>query len=262
MAYSKGKRVKKELSQHFLRDDRVAQNIVMAVKKPQGARILEVGPGDGFLTRYILQLPIERVWAFEIDREWVEELKGRFGAEQRFSVLHEDFLTVDPAIFAEHGPWAVVANLPYRITFPILHYLKNMRHMITEGIIMMQEEVAQKVIKTRGRGFGASSLFFQHYFDWERLDLVRPEAFLPPPKILSRVMRITPRTIDIVIPDEDKFWEFVAMLFKQPRRTIRNNILQAHYAATLFDEDTLNLRAQQLKMNDFLQLWERVRQSS
>ena len=123
----------------------------------------------------------------------------------------------------------ILSNLPYQITFPILHLLQKNRDLLKEGVMMIQEEVAQKIVKTSGRGYGFPSLFFQHYFEWKLLQKVPPGAFLPPPKVYSRLLYFKPKKDVIQIPDEPKFWEFIKRCFAQPRRTLRNNLASTHY---------------------------------
>lgn len=120
---------------------------------------------------------------------------------------------------------------------------------------MMQEEVAQKIVKTGGRGYGHPSLFFQYHFEWRLLKQVPPQAFLPPPKVYSRLLYFKPRVEKPVIPHEEEFWKFIKICFRQPRRTLLNNLAQSHYALSKIASETLKLRAQQMSMEDFLIIW-------
>ncbi|MCK5633150.1 hypothetical protein KAH94_05340, partial [bacterium] len=157
--------------------------------------------------------------------------------------------------FEEHKPWTLLANLPYQVTFPILYMLQKNRHLMREGVVMMQEEVAQKITKTSGRGYGYPALFLQRYFKLELLKKVPPEAFYPPPKIFSRLVYFKPKENVQAIPDEKKFWKFIKICFHQPRRTLRNNLSQSHYDLDKIEEKLLVLRSQQLGMKDFLNIW-------
>jgi 16S rRNA (adenine1518-N6/adenine1519-N6)-dimethyltransferase len=141
------------------------------------------------------------------------------------------------------------------VTFPILHLLVQQRHLLKEGVIMVQEEVAEKILKTGGRGYGYISLYFQYYFEWKKLDKVPPSSFQPPPKVNSRLLYFRPKSSLAKIPDEVEFWKFIKTCFRQPRRTLKNNLMQTHYAVDRLDEKILGLRAQQMKFNDFMQLW-------
>ena len=115
-------------------------------------------------------------------------------------------------------------------------------------------------MKTRGRGFGFPSLFFQRFFEWHMLDKIPPTAFKPPPKVFSRLLYFKPRADIPPIPDEDNFWVFIKRCFSQPRRTLRNNLRQAHYDVEKIPEEFLDLRAQQMGMEGFLHLRDLVRE--
>ena len=175
------------------------------------------------------------------------------------TVYNQDFLTVNFDIFNEHAPWVLLANLPYQITFAVLYMVQAHRELFRDGVVMIQEEVAQKIVKTSGRGYGFHALFLQHYFDWQLLDKVPPAAFYPAPKIFSRLLYFKPKSMLPVIPDAEKFWLFIKDCFRQPRRTLRNNLAHTAYSLTNIDSKILGLRAQQLSMSDFLILWEHVR---
>ena len=136
-----------------------------------------------------------------------------------------------------------------------MHWFQKNRHLIKEGVIMIQEEVAQKIMKTSGRGYGFPSLFFQRYFSWRMLDKVPPGAFFPPPKVNSRLLYFKPHYEVEAIPDEEGFWRFIKACLQQPRRTMRNNLTQSHYDINKLSQDLLNSRAQQLSMDDFIKLW-------
>lgn len=262
MAFVENILLKKKFGQHFLTQRWVVDHAIARVKLNQESSVLEIGGGAGFLTRAILEQPIARLWIFEIDPQWAKYLKNEFAGEitkDRLQVYEQDFLQIDFKQLAQHQPWTVLANLPYNVSFPILESMIRNRHMFAEGVVMVQEEVAQKIVKSSGRGYGAVSLFFQHYCEWELLDKIPPSAFNPPPKIFSRLIYFKPRVNLVVIPDELAFWKFVRMCFKFPRRMLRNNLAQTHYNWQQLPEATLLLRAQQMKMSDFLELWNVIR---
>ena len=251
-----GIRLKKKYSQNFLKDTRYINSIINAVDLNSESFVFEVGGGAGVLTKAILQQPLESLWVFEIDSEWAAELKKI--SDKRLTVLEENFLDFDFQRFDKSKAWTLLANLPYQITFPILYRLQKNRSLIKEGVIMVQEEVAQKILKKRGRDYGFASLFFQWFFDWKLLDKVPPEAFFPKPKVFSRLLYFKPKEVIPLIERESEFWDFVKVCFKQPRRTLRNNLMQAHYECTNIDPEVMGLRAQQLSMDDFLRLWQQI----
>lgn len=252
--YSAGIPLKKKFGQHFLRDQRIVDAMIDRVPLTSATSVFEVGPGDGFLTRSLLQMPIARLWSFEIDTQWAKHLTATIH-DKRFMLYEQNFLDVDPELFSEHAPWVIMANLPYQITFPILRFLQRNRQYLTEGVIMIQEEVAQKLVKTRGRGYGFPSLFFNHYFEIELLTKVPPTAFFPPPKVDSRLVYIKTKHNVAVIPNEEEFWNFIKRCFAQPRRTLRNNLQQTHFDMSKLSDETLALRAQQMSLEDLISLW-------
>ncbi len=249
--------LKKQYGQHFLREQRIVDHMVDAVAL-KDVSVFEVGPGDGFLTKTILAQSIARLWSFEIDADWVGYLKEHI-KDDRFTVYHENFLDIDVTKLESHQPWVVLANLPYQVTFPILNLLHRSRGLLQEGVLMMQEEVAQKLVKTKGKGYGYQSLFFQYYFDLKLMDKISPGAFYPPPKVYSRLVYFRPKLNVKEIPQEEAFWKFIKICFKQPRRTLRNNLSQSHYDLASFSDDLLSKRAQELTIQELLEVWDFVR---
>ncbi len=249
-------RLKKKYSQNFLKDTHFIDSMIQEVTLIPESSVFEIGGGSGILTKVILRENIKRLWVFEIDPEWAAELKKI--VDDRLTVFEDNILDIDFTTFEPYKPWILLANLPYQITFPILHLLQKNRTLLKEGVIMVQEEVAQKILKSRGRNYGYSSLFFQWYFDWKMLDKIPPTAFYPQPKVFSRLLYFKPKENVPVIKQEEDFWLFIKTCFKQPRRTLRNNLKQTHYDQSIISSQLLDLRAQQLQMKDFLMLWEQM----
>ncbi len=249
--------IKKQYGQHFLRDQAVVNVMLDSVELNAQTSVFEIGCGDGFLTQAILSTGIARLWVFEIDPEWASFVRKKF-LDHRLTVFLENFLDLDMSTLEPHAPWTVLANLPYNVTFPILYKFHESRHLIKEGVVMIQEEVAQKLVKKSGRGYGYVSLFFQHFFELKLLTKIPPTAFYPSPKVFSRLIYFKPKLQVPVIMQEDEFWKFIKVCFRQPRRTLRNNLAQTHYELTQFDEALLGKRAQQLGMEDFIKIWEHI----
>ena len=252
-------RIKKEFGQHFLRDFNVVESMIQKVGLDQSTSVFEIGCGDGFLTQRILQEKIARLQVFEIDAEWANYVREKLGKDDRLTISEQNILDLDFSVMQKNAPWTLLANLPYNITFPILHLLQKNRHLLKEGVVMIQEEVAQKIVKKGGRGFGYVSLFFQHYFQLELLLKVPPSVFVPPPKVFSRLLYFKPKQVTQTIVQEPEFWRFIKMCFVQPRRTLRNNLQQTHFDISKIDEKLLKLRSQQMSMQDFLNIWNVVR---
>lgn len=251
---SDGVLLKKQFGQHFLRDQDVVDHMISRVVLDAKSSVLEIGCGDGFLTRGILERDIARLWCFEIDHEWADKVRQEL-TDPRLTIFEEDILQVDFRRLDSDKPWVVLANLPYQITFPILYQFERNRHLLQEGVVMVQEEVAQKIVSRGGRGFGFTSLFFQHSFDWELLDKVPPSSFLPPPKVFSRLLYFKPRVNREEIPQEERFWKFVKCCFNQPRRTIKNNLVTAGFVIDRISPELLLLRAQQMDKKQLLMIW-------
>jgi 16S rRNA (adenine1518-N6/adenine1519-N6)-dimethyltransferase len=249
--------LKKEFGQHFLREQAHVDTVLAGVNLTDQSSIIEIGCGDGFLTKDLVAAPHKRIWIFELDAEWADYVKNKY-ASDTLQIFNQDFLTVEPSTLAPHAPWHILANLPYNITFPILEYMQKNRLLFTSSVIMIQEEVAQKLVACSGRGYGYVSLFFQHYFSMRLMSKVPPGAFYPPPKVFSRLLYIEPRAQVLEIKHEEAFWKFIRRCFKQPRRTLRNNLIQFEYKLDVLEHTVLEKRAQQLTFDDLYAIWQKV----
>jgi len=250
---------KKQFGQHFLRKHSVVDHMIERVTITPETHLLEIGCGDGFLTEALLRTPCKKVHVFEIDPEWAAFVTEKLGSE-KLDLTTENILDADWEQFTQFQPLVLLANLPYQITFPILFLLQQHKHLFQEGVVMVQEEVAQKLVATHGKKYSATSLFLQHHFALELLEKVEPGAFSPPPKVYSRLVYFKPRTVQ-PIANEDAFWKFLKLAFQTPRQTLRNNLKKTHYVWQNLPDETLGLRAQQLSFDDFLSIWEKIRPS-
>lgn len=249
--------LQKKHGQFFLRDQNIVDTMLAAVDLKDFS-VFEIGCGDGFLTRSVLKQPIKQLHVFEIDPSWAKRVQETYG-NSRLTMHVTDFLEVTPDMLATDARWIVLSNLPYHVTFPILHKIKEFGDLVPAGVFMMQEEVAQKLVRTHGKGYGYVSLYFQYYFDWKLLSKVVPGCFYPQPKVFSRLISFVRKKDVLEIPEEKEFWRFIRFCFSQPRRTLRNNLSQTHIDLEILSSETLDLRSQQLTMADFLKLWELVR---
>ena len=255
MAQFEGIALKKQFGQHFLKEQWVIDSILKNVELTNTTSVFEIGGGSGFLTKSILSKNIARLWVFEIDKDWVDFLNKNL-SDVRLTVYHENILDVNFERFEENKPWTLLSNLPYQITFPFLYLLQKNMHLLKEGVIMIQEEVAQKLLKKSGKDYGYASLFFQYNFDMKLLDKIPPTAFNPPPKVYSRLLYFKPKIDKAVISNEEQFWKFIKAAFKSPRRTLRNNLSSLSFDLTKLSTETLQLRAQQLDFNSLLKIWQ------
>jgi 16S rRNA (adenine1518-N6/adenine1519-N6)-dimethyltransferase len=248
--------LKKQFGQHFLQDQFYIDQVVEKIPFTQGMNVFEIGCGEGVLTKAIAAQPnLGSLQVFEIDPEWAALVKKDLQDDPRVQVNLTNILDVNLNELFAGQQWVLLANLPYCITFPILHLLQQSRSVVPQGVIMVQEEVAQKIVQKSGRGYGYPSLFFQHYFDWQLMDRVPPTAFYPAPKVFSRLLYFKANQNPEIIIDEPGFWKFIKACFLQPRRTLKNNLQQSKYGTEPFSEDLLKKRAQELSMQDFLTIW-------
>ncbi len=252
---------KKKFGQHFLRKQSVVDNMIAHVTVASETSVLEIGCGDGFLTRAILeQTPCKQLVCFEIDHEWTEYVKKTID-DKRLDVRLQNILDVDLNILEKDKPWVLLANLPYQITFPIMFLLQKHKNLFQEGVVMVQEEVAQKIVASRGKPYSATSILLQYHFDFKLLEKIEPGAFSPPPKVHSRLVYFKPKKEIIAIPEEEKFWKFLKLCFRFPRQTLKNNLKSTHYKIKNLPEELLKLRAQQMSFEQFLEFWEEIRLS-
>lgn len=242
--------LKKSLGQHFLKDEQVCRRIVESVKQFPYKRLLEIGPGAGALTKYLADQEGIEFRAVEIDREKVTYLKNHypFLADK---LIETDFLSMEKP-FAES--FAIVGNFPYNISTEILFKILDWREDVEHVTGMFQKEVAMRIAAQEGsKVYGVTSVLLQAYFEVEYLFEVNEQAFNPPPKVKSAVIRLTPRKKSPSVRTEKMFFLLVKTAFNQRRKTLRNAV------RGLFDEDILrdplfNKRAEQLRVGEFEEL--------
>lgn len=250
-------RKKKSLGQHFLRKQSVVDNMIDKVVITPETSIMEIGCGDGFLTQAILsQVSAKKLRCYEIDHEWATYVTERI-KDPRLEIKLQNILNVDfQEELGDKTPWVILANLPYQITFPILFKIQENKHLFTEGVVMVQEEVAQKIVATGGRAYNPTSIFLQHHFNLELMERIEPGAFTPPPKVFSRLLYFKPKAQLEAIPQEEKFRDFLKLCFRSPRQTLRNNLKSTHFNnAPQIPAEMLSLRAQQITTSQFIELW-------
>jgi 16S rRNA (adenine1518-N6/adenine1519-N6)-dimethyltransferase len=242
--------LKKSLGQHFLKDENVCKNIVQALQEHPFQRLLEVGPGGGALTKYLLQLPDIEFKCVELDEEKVNWLLQQYPALQS-KIIHQDFLTIDQP-YSE--PFTLVGNFPYNISSQILFRVLEWKGSVQVVIGMFQKEVAQRVAAHEGnKVYGILSVLIQAYFDVEYLFEVSENAFNPPPKVKSAVIRLTPRQTIPEMKSERSFFVLVKTAFNQRRKTLRNAV-KSLYTPEALQDPIFDKRAEQLTVNDFARL--------
>tara|TARA_Y200000002_G_scaffold87499_1_gene69783 strand:+ start:1612 stop:2376 length:765 start_codon:yes stop_codon:yes gene_type:complete len=245
-------RAKKHLGQHFLKDLGIARDIADRLSLNNYSKVLEVGPGMGVLTQFLIPLDTE-IFVIEIDKESVSHLK-KYYPELDNHLIEGDFLKLPlQEIFKE--PIAIIGNFPYNISSQILFKAIDHKDLIPEIVGMFQKEVAERVVSPPGsKKYGIISVLLQCYYDVEYLFTVEETVFNPPPKVKSAVIRLRRNDRDKLECDEKKFVQVVKTAFGQRRKTLRN----ALKSLNLVDENTasqyLSLRAEQLSVEDFMNL--------
>ena len=245
-------RAKKHLGQHFLKDLGIARDIAQCLSLNNYSKVLEVGPGMGALTQFLIPLDTE-TFVIEIDKESVSYLKKNY-PELDNHIIEGDFLKLPlQEIFKE--PIAIIGNFPYNISSQILFKAIDHKDLITEIVGMFQKEVAERVVSPPGsKKYGIISVLLQCYYDVEYLFTVDENVFDPPPKVKSAVIRLRRNDRDKLDCDEKKFIQLVKTAFGQRRKTLRN----ALKSLNLVDENSadryLSLRAEQLSVEDFMNL--------
>lgn len=246
--------LKKSLGQHFLRDENISRKIVAALRQRSFTRLLEVGPGAGALTRYLVELEGIDFRAVELDEEKVHYLLQTYPALEG-KLIHASILDMEKPF---GGPFTVIGNFPYNISSQILFKMLDWKEDLETMIGMFQKEVAQRVAAKEGsKIYGVLSVLVQAFFTVEYLFEVHEQCFNPPPKVKSAVIRLTPREAP-AFRDERSFFLLVKTAFNQRRKTLRNAVRSLFEASALQDPG-FDRRAEQLSVADFAQLTWKMR---
>ena len=247
-------RAKKHLGQHFLNDKNAAEKIVNALDPSLGFdTVLEVGPGMGVLSDFLLQNEVYKTWLIDVDEESIAYLADKYPQLEN-RLIHGDFLTLDFA--AQFGPQlAVIGNFPYNISSQILFKILDERDRVVQMTGMFQKEVAERcVAKPGSKEYGILSVFLQTYYDIKYLFTVKAGAFNPPPKVLSGVITMTRNSRTTLDCDEKLFWRVVKAAFNQRRKTLRNALSAVVPKDRMSDNPLYELRAERLSVENFMEL--------
>lgn len=242
--------LKKSLGQHFLKDDNIIRRIIDALKEQPFSNLLEVGPGAGALTKHLLELPGVSFKAVELDEEKVVYLQKQYPA-LREKIIHQSFLDIEKP-FPE--PFTVIGNFPYNISTQILFRILEWKEDVPCVIGMFQKEVAERAAAKEGsKIYGVLSVLVQAYYTVEYLFDVSNEAFNPPPKVQSGVIRLTRKKEQLDYKSERAFWVLVKTAFNQRRKTMRNAVKSLFPAEELQDK-LFDRRAETLSVAEFAAL--------
>jgi 16S rRNA (adenine1518-N6/adenine1519-N6)-dimethyltransferase len=248
-------RAKKHLGQHFLTDETIAAKIADSLTSHLGYKhVLEVGPGTGALTRFLLKNEAYETSVIDIDRESIAYLERHFEALEG-RIISGDFLKMD---LDERFPdtFAVIGNFPYNISTQILFKCYHNRNKVPEIVGMFQREVAMRIAEPPGtKVYGILSVLLQAFYDIEYLFTVEPHVFNPPPKVKSAVIRLRRNDVDSLDCDEDLFIQVVKTAFNQRRKTLRNSLKRMFSDRAIpLEHHLLHERPEQLSVAQFVDL--------
>ena len=253
MLYHREVRPKKSLGQHFLKDFSVAERIAGVLSAFPDLPVLEVGPGTGVLTQFLLKNKHD-LTVVELDKDSVEYLNKHY-PELKDRILEADFLKLDlNDLFA--GKFCVIGNYPYNISSQIFFKVLDYKDKVPCCAGMLQKEMAERIASPPGKkAYGIISVLLQAWYDIEYLFTVEPEVFDPPPKVRSAVIRITRNSRTELGCDESLFKTVVKTAFNQRRKTLRNSL------KSLLEKDIIdtslpvfNRRPEQLSVDEFVEL--------
>lgn len=254
-------RAKKHLGQHFLKDEDIALNIVKGLQDwGEYKNVLEIGPGTGVLTKYLLQNEAINFKAFDVDQESIKYLKEHYPKDNE-KFLFQDFLKSDIKTVFEK-PVGIIGNFPYNISSQIFFKVLEIKEHIPEVVGMLQKEVAERIASPHGsKKYGILSVFLQAYYDIEYLFTVHEDVFIPPPKVKSGVIRLKRNKVDKLDCDEKLFYRVVKQGFNNRRKTLKNALKPLNLPEEILGNEYFTKRAEQLSVDDFVSLVQLIESS-
>ncbi len=247
---------KKSFGQHFLKDESIAERIAEGLLQAgQTGTVLEVGPGMGMLTKYLLGHKEYETFAVEADRDMVEYLGKNYPAFAEKHLIPKDFLDFDAPAFFEEKQFCLIGNYPYNISTQILFRLLDWRDKIPEMVGMFQKEVADRIVSKPGsKVYGITSVLAQAFFKTEYLFTVEPGSFNPPPKVVSAVIRLTRKEGFELGCEEKLFRTIVKTAFGQRRKMLRNTLKPFFDNELLMSDPYFEKRPETLGWEEYVQL--------
>lgn len=250
-------KAKKHLGQHFLKDESVAKNIADTLNLVGYENVLEIGPGMGVLTKYLLEKPVT-TYVVEIDTESVDYLNENY-PKLKDKIIAKDFLKYNINEIFEGKQFAIIGNFPYNISTQIVFRTLEYRSQIPEFSGMFQKEVAGRICSKKGsKVYGILSVLAQAFYDAEYLFTVDENVFNPPPKVKSGVLRLR-RKENYELPCSEKLlFTVVKTAFQQRRKTMRNSLKTLNLPDNLREDTIFDLRPEQLSVEQFIELTQKI----
>lgn len=259
-------KAKKYMGQHFLKDEEIARKIAETLSLKGYKNVIEIGPGTGVLTKYLLLSEIDLV-AMDLDADSIVYLNHSFPLEHpkvfqgngSFKVIEADFLNYDLKSLFGDAQFAITGNFPYNISTQIVFKMLEMKEQVPEFSGMFQKEVAQRICEKEGnKTYGILSVLVQAFYDAEYLFTVHPEVFDPPPKVQSGVLRLVRKANFNLACDEKLFFRVVKAAFNHRRKTIRNSLKAFELSDSLRADTVFDKRPEQLNVTDFINLTKKI----
>ena len=242
--------LKKSLGQHFLKDENISRKIVAALREYPFNQLLEIGPGGGALTKYLVGIEGIDFKAVELDEEKINYLQKEYPLLKN-RLIHQSFLDMEKPF---EGRFTVIGNFPYNISTQILFKIMEWKENVECVVGMFQKEVAQRIAAGEGsKVYGVTSVLVQAFYKVEYLFDVHENSFQPPPKVKSGVIRLLPLENPISMQSEKHFFLLVKTAFNQRRKTLRNAV-RGLFDPVILEEALFDKRAEQLSVNQFAEL--------
>lgn len=250
-------KAKKHLGQHFLKDEKIAKKIADTLSGNGYSTVLEIGPGMGVLTKYLLEKEFT-TYVIEIDTESVNYLRANY-PNLADRIISKNFLKINVSDEFQDKSFAIIGNFPYNISSQILFKTLENKHQIPEFSGMFQKEVAKRIAEKPGsKVYGILSVLTQAFYDVEYLFTVPPSVFNPPPKVDSGVIRLIRKENYILPVDEQLFYKVVKTAFNQRRKTIRNSLKTFNLSDKLREDAIFAQRPEQLSVQEFISLTQKI----
>ncbi|MEP2057800.1 MAG: 16S rRNA (adenine(1518)-N(6)/adenine(1519)-N(6))-dimethyltransferase RsmA [Maribacter litoralis] len=259
-------KAKKHLGQHFLKDEAIAKQIADTLLQQGYKNVIQIGPGTGVLTKYLL-LRDSNLVAMDLDSESITYLNQTFPLEHpkafegdgSFKVIEADFLNFDISSLFGDEQFGITGNFPYNISTQIVFKMLELRQQIPEFSGMFQKEVAQRICSPKGsKAYGILSVLVQAFYNAEYLFTVEPDVFDPRPKVQSGVLRLTRKENFELSCDEQLLYRVVKTAFNQRRKTLRNSLKTFTLSDNLREDTIFDLRPEQLAVDDFIALTKKI----